>query len=170
MVQELLTSCPLPLVLSVSATTRPPREGEADGVNYHFLSHEEFVQRRENDEFLECKEVFRQGQWYGTLRSEVSTGLESGKWVLLEIDVEGALSVLEQTPDAITFFVHPGSLEELEKRLRHRGTDTEEAIHRRLETARHEMSLRHHYQHEVINDDLPSAVEEICRLLQRSGD
>ena len=88
-VRELLATCPLPLELSVSATTRLPRAGERDGVDYHFLSREEFALRRERGEFLECKEVFGRGDWYGTLAAPVTAGLRAGKWVLLEIDVEG---------------------------------------------------------------------------------
>jgi guanylate kinase len=93
-VRKLLTDCPLPMVLSVSATTRRPRPGERDGIEYHFLSAEEFQRRRDAHEFLECKEVFGLGHWYGTLQSEVSAGLNAGKWVILEIDVQGAMSVL----------------------------------------------------------------------------
>ena len=91
-----------------------PRRGNRTGRDYHFLSHDEFQRRRENGEFLECKEVFGRGDWYGTLRSEVTTGHAEGKWVLLEIDVAGALTVLQQIPDAITIFIHPGSMAELE--------------------------------------------------------
>lgn len=154
--------------LSVSATTRAPRDGETDGVDYHFLTHTEFKRRREAGEFLECKEVFGRGDWYGTLRSEVASGLSQGKWVVLEIDVEGAFSVLEQMPEALTIFLHPGSLEELERRLRNRGTDTEEAIQRRLEVARAEMSKGARYRHEVINDTPDAAVERIRQIVQAS--
>ena len=108
-VRELLRTCGLPLMLSVSATTRPPRPGEVDGVDYHFITLDEFAQRRAADEFLECKEVFGRGHWYGTLRSAVDAGLEAGKWVILEIDVQGALNVLEQRPSTISVFVHPGA-------------------------------------------------------------
>ncbi len=155
------------MTLSVSATTRPPRPGEENGREYWFLTPEEFARRRENGEFLECKEVFGSGYWYGTLGQVVSTGLSSGKWVLLEIDVQGALSVLEHRPDAITIFIHPGSMEELERRLRNRGTETQEAIAKRLRVAGEEMSLRHHYRHEVINHEIHQAVERLCTLLQQ---
>ena len=166
-VQDLLQKCPLPLVVSVSATTRAARPGEIDGQHYHFLTHEEFQQRRENDEFLEYKEVFSRGDWYGTLRSEVSSGLTSGKWVVLEIDVEGAFSVLEQGTDAVTVFIHPGSMEELEKRLRARGTETEDSLQRRLKVAKKEMATMDRYRHEVVNDDKDRAVEELSQLLQQ---
>ena len=163
-VRELLQQCPLPLTLSVSATTRPPRPTEQDGVDYHFLSAEQFRQRRKADDFLEWKEVFGRGHLYGTLRSQTDAGLASGKWVLLEIDVEGALTVLQQHGDAITIFLHPGSMEELERRLRQRGTETEDSVQRRLDVARREMACRDRYKYEVINDTVDRAVQEICEI------
>jgi guanylate kinase len=168
-VRQLLADCPLPLVLSVSATTRKPRPNEADGVNYIFLSHEEFQRRREAGEFLECKEVFGRGDWYGTLQSQVTSGLSAGKWVLLEIDVEGALVVQAKHPDVLTIFLHSGSLEELERRLRQRNTETEDSIRRRLEVARHELSFIHRYRYQVVNRDVPQAVREICEILARES-
>lgn len=164
-VRRLLAECPLPLALSVSATTRRARPGEVDGVNYFFLSHEEFDRRRQAGDFLECKEVFGRGDWYGTLQSQVSAGLAAGKWVLLEIDVEGTLAVLEKHPDVLTIFLHSGSLEELERRLRQRNTETEESIRRRLDVARRELSLANRYHYQVINRDVPQAVREICAIL-----
>jgi len=166
-VRELLRpgSCPLPLVLSVSATTRKPRQGEFDGVNYFFLSHEEFARRRAAGEFLECKEVFGRGDWYGTLQSQVASGLAAGKWVILEIDVEGALAVLEKHPDVLTIFLHSGSIEELERRLHQRNTETEESLRRRLEVARRELAFKDRYRYEVINRNVPEAVREICQIL-----
>lgn len=169
-VQQLLSDCPVPLKMSVSATTRARRPGEVDGVHYHFLTPEQFERRREDGEFLECKEVFQRGDWYGTLRSEVAAGRAEGKWVLLEIDVAGALSVLEQVPDAVTIFLHPGSMEELQQRLAARGTESQESLARRIEVARQEMKFISRYQHEVINDSVPRAVAEICEILKRSGE
>src|SRR6185436_15489947 len=99
-VRRLLHECRMPLQLSVSATTRPRRPQEADGIDYHFLSQEEFASRRDAGEFLECKEVFGRGDWYGTLKSEVVSGFAAGNWVILEIDVDGAASVLEAHPEA----------------------------------------------------------------------
>jgi guanylate kinase len=165
-VRQLLACCPLPLQYSVSATTRPPRPGERDGIDYHFLSPEEFARRRAAAEFLECKEVFGRGDWYGTLRSETSSGLAAGKWVVLEIDVEGALSVMEQCPEAISIFIHAGSAAELEHRLRGRATEGEESIRWRLAVAQREMTYLGHYRHEVINDDKDRATREICDLLK----
>ena len=164
-VQRLLLESELPLVLSVSATTRPPRDGEENGRDYVFLSDEEFQSKRKSGEFLECKEVFGRGYWYGTLRNVVSTGLNEGKWVLLEIDVQGALAVLQGYPQAVTIFVHPGSMAELEKRLRNRGTESPESIQRRLDVAAEELALRHHYTHEIINDEIDNTVQQLCKLL-----
>ncbi len=166
-VQRLLSQSELPLVLSISATTRPPRAGEENGKNYIFLSNDEFQKRRLSGEFLESKEVFGRGYWYGTLRNVVSTGLSEGKWVILEIDVQGALAVLQDNPQAITIFVHPGSMAELEKRLRNRGTESQESIQRRLDVAAEELALRHHYTHEVINVEINSTVQQLCTLLMQ---
>ncbi len=165
-VSRLLAECTLPLKLSVSATTREARPGEVDGKSYFFISDEEFHQRRERGDFLEYKEVFGHGHWYGTLKDEVSAGLNDGKWVILEIDVQGAMAVLDHNElDPITLFIHPGSVEELERRLRSRGTESEQAITRRLETAAQEMQYIHRYQYEIINGTVPSAVAEICQIL-----
>jgi guanylate kinase len=156
-----------PLVASVSATTRPPRAGEQDGVAYHFLTPEEFQRRREAGEFIECFEVFGHKYWYGTLWSEVTPRLAAGKWVVLEIDVQGAAAVLEKFPAANTFFVRLDSLEELERRLRGRGSETPESLARRLETARRELELADRYQFQIINDDLDRAAAEFCRHLDQ---
>lgn len=163
--KRVLAECPQPLELSISATTRRARPGETDGVDYHFLSHDDFARRRENDEFLEWKEVFKRGDYYGTLQSTVTAGLKAGKWVVLEIDVEGAMMVLESHPDAITIFLHPGSDEELERRLRYRATETEDSIQRRLEVARREMNCKDKYEYEVVNDTVDQAVRDICQIL-----
>jgi guanylate kinase len=151
---------------SVSATTRPPRPGERDGVDYRFLTPQEFERRRAAGEFLECFEVFGRGYWYGTLRSEVSPSLEAGKSVVLEIDVQGTMAVLASHPDAITIFVRPGDAAELERRLRGRATDSEEAIARRLEVARRELERADEYQYQVVNDDVDRAVQEIYEILR----
>ena len=169
LLKRLFASPPVPLVSSVSATTRPPRPGEVDGVDYHFLTQEEFDRRRRRGDFLECFQVFDRGYWYGTLSSEVTPSLEAGKWVILEIDVQGARAVVERYPDAITIFIHPGSLEELEKRLRGRGTEREDALRRRLAWARHELAQAGEYCYQVINDNVDRAVRQICDILTQSG-
>ncbi|MEZ6137505.1 MAG: guanylate kinase [Pirellulaceae bacterium] len=166
--RRLIETCPLPLELSVSVTTREKRVGEVDGRDYYFVSHEKFQQMREDGEFLECKEVFGRGDWYGTPASRVEAALNDGKWLILEIDVQGAMSVLEKRPDALTFFVHPGSLEELEIRLRRRGTDDEAAVMRRLEVAADELKALGKYRYEIINRDVELTVVEICQLLQQN--
>jgi guanylate kinase len=166
-VGRLREECDLPLTLSVSATTRQSRRGEVDGKDYFFMSSEEFRRREQAGEFLECKEVFGLGCWYGTLRDQVATGLLAGKWVILEIDVQGALTILEQEKfDPITLFIHPGGMQELEDRLRSRKTESEEAICARLETACNEMRFMHRYQYEVINGSVDTAVAEICQILK----
>ena len=165
-VRGLIESCELPLVLSVSATTRPARPGEVDGKHYHFISHDEFSRRREAGDFLECKEVFSRGDWYGTLREQVASGLNKGQWVILEIDVQGAMSVIEQDQfNPITLFINPGGMDELERRLRSRGTESEDVIQTRLETAAAEMRYEHRYQYQIINGSVESAVAEICQIL-----
>jgi guanylate kinase len=164
-VRELLANCPLPLVMSVSATTRKPRKGEIEGEDYYFLTREQFAARRESGDFLECKEYA--GNWYGTLQSQVTAGLAEGKWVILEIDVEGTLAVLERHPEALTIFVHSGSIDELERRLRARNTETEDALARRLATARRELAQMSRYRYEVINHDVAQAVRDVCEILKQ---
>jgi guanylate kinase len=169
LVSRLFERCDRPLVPAVSATTRKPRPGEVNGRDYYFIDSQAFERRRLAGEFLECCEVFGSGHWYGTLRSEVTPSLAAGKWVVLEIDVQGTLAVLEHYPDAITIFVRPRSLEELERRLRDRGTESEAAIQRRLEVARHEWRFAERYRHQVINDDVERSVQELCDILTTYG-
>lgn len=162
---QLFKKCTLPLIPSVSATTRPQRPGETEGASYHYQTDEQFQKHRKNDEFLECVEVFGYGHWYGTLREPVTTGLQAGNWIVLEIDVEGAAKVLKFYPDAITIFIHPGSLAELERRLRGRGTETESVLQRRLDVAKRELDASGTYQHIVINESVEQTVDDICQLL-----
>jgi guanylate kinase len=169
-VTQLLQQCDQPIQLSVSATTRPPRPGEIDGESYHFLSHEQFAQYRRENAFLECAEVFGRGDWYGTLRRPVEEALASGRHVVLEIDVEGAKSVMQDFPQALTIFIHPGSTTELERRLRSRGTESEEAISRRLAVAREELQAARLYQYVLVNHHVSETVTDICRLIEQSGD
>jgi guanylate kinase len=157
------------IYLSVSATTRPPRPDERDGVDYYFLSDAEFQRRREGGDFLECVEVFGRGHWYGTLWSEVRSSLARGKWVILEIDVDGAREVLEQYPEAVMIFIRPASLEELERRLRSRGTEDEQAVQRRMAVARHELHQSDQYEYQVVNVTVPQAVDEVCEILRSRG-
>ena len=157
------------LRLSVSATTRPPRPGEVEGVDYYFLSDDEFERRRLAGEFLECCEVFGRGHWYGTLLAEVTPSRDGQKWVVLDIDVDGAEKVRRQVPQAVTIFLRPGSDQELERRLRSRGTESEEAVTRRLEVARRELARAEQYQYQVVNDVVDRAVDEISGILREQG-
>lgn len=161
-VRELLSKSPVKLTLSVSATTRPSRIGEVNGRDYYFLSCEEFQKRRERGEFLEYAEVHSSGNWYGTLKSELDRAKADGAWPLLEIDVQGAKTVLEQFPNAISIFL---TTSDFEKRLRERATETEEVIQKRLATAKCELEHAKMYAHEVLNDKLDSAVEQIISIL-----
>ncbi len=164
--REVFQRCRRPLSFSISATTRPPRPGEVDGREYHFLTPQEFQRRRAAGEFLECFEVFGRGHWYGTLWSEVTPSLEAGKWVVLEVDVDGAMAVVSRFPEALTIFVRPRSIEVLQERLEARGTEQAAEIERRLEVARHEMKLADRYQYQVLNDNVEEAVERICQILE----
>ncbi len=161
-VRELLRQSPIKLTLSVSATTRPPRQGEVHGRDYYFLSPEEFKQRRERNEFLEFAEVHSTGNWYGTLRSELDRAKSEGAWALLEIDVQGARSVLEQYPNAISIFL---TTSDFEQRLRGRGTESEAVIQQRLATAKSELQSATMYGHQVLNDDLQTAVQHVIQIL-----
>lgn len=168
-IRGLLEASDLPLERSVSATTRQPRNGEVDGQDYFFLALEEFTRRREAGEFLECCEVFGRGHWYGTLRQPVAASLRAGKWVILEIDVQGAMNVVELHPEALTIFVGPENLDELERRLRSRRTENEEKIQRRLARAEYEMPFARKYQHFVVNDTVEQTVNDLCDILSKAS-
>jgi len=169
-VKSLLERTNEPIVLSISATTREARPGEEDGKHYHFLSSDEFQRRREAGDFIEAFEVFGRGYWYGTLRQEVTSSLNEGKWVLLEIDVQGARQVLRQYPDATTIFLTLGSMEELQRRLRGRATETEESIERRLAAASREMKAAENYSHRVENTSVDQAVSDILDIIKTAGE
>lgn len=166
--RRILTRLPQ-LIASISATTRPPRAGERDGIDYHFLSQPEFDRRRDGGDFLECCRVYGRQHWYGTLTSEVAPRLAAGDWVVLEIDVEGTLSILERYPEAVTIFVEPSEPDDLEQRLVARGTETPEAMARRLEVAHRELKEAHRYRHRVINDQVDAAVGQIEQILRAAG-
>lgn len=154
------------LIKAISATTRTPRNQEQHGEDYYFLSKEEFQRRREAAEFVECFEVHGSGNWYGTLKSEVQRAHDAGGWAMLEIDVQGAMHVVAQYPEAVTIFIRTASEEEFERRLRARGTESEEIIQRRLQTARRELEMAGRYRYQVINDDLDRATAEIVQILK----
>lgn len=151
------------LGLTVSATTRAPREGEVDGVSYHFLTRDEFMRRVDAGEFVEWAEVH--GNCYGTLVSEVESKLASGSSLILEIDVQGALQVKKRFPDAILVFIKPPSLEVLRERLVGRGSETPESLELRMADAEQELALADRYDDVVVNDDLDRATAELARVL-----
>jgi guanylate kinase len=153
------------LELSVSATTRPPRDGERPGVDYHFLDEEDFSKRLENGEFMEHASY--SGHRYGTLLSEVEPRLDRGVGVVLEIEVQGARQVRERLPGAVLVFVAPPAPEVLRERLEGRGTDTMEQIDRRLEVARLELDAQSEFAHVVVNDEIDRAADELAQLVQR---
>ena len=152
------------LVYSISCTTRSPRQGETDGVQYRFLTREKFQEYINQDLFLEYAHVFNR-DFYGTLKQDVINQLEAGNDVLLEIDVQGALQVKEKMPEAILIFVAPPSVQELEKRLINRNTEKPEVVKRRLETAIKELALKEKYDYVIVNDDLNSACEELRKII-----
>ena len=154
------------LAFSVSATTRGPREGEKDGVDYFFLTREDFLARRGRGEFLESFEVYPGGALYGTLAEPVMRQLKAGKWVVLEIDVKGARQVRRSFPDAVSIFVQPPSFEVLEERLRGRGTESEESLAKRLAQAKSELASADEYKYRVVNDRLDDAVADLTAILK----
>ena len=147
------------LELAVSATTRRPREGEVNGRDYHFLSDDEFEKRVQNGEFVE--HATYAGNRYGTLRSELE---RPARGIVLEIDLQGARQVREALPGAAQIFIEPPSLEDLKKRLRARGSDSEEQIERRLAVAPEELAARDEFGYRVINDNLERALRELVEL------
>lgn len=151
------------LIRVVAATTRLPREGEVDGADYHFLSEEAFKSKAEAGGFLEHKQYG--SSWYGTPLDQVEELTAQGKVAVLKIEVQGAAEVRSMMPDVLSIFLLPPSFEELEHRIRNRGTETEEQIQKRLARAKLELAEADAYTHRVINDDLKRCVEELERIL-----
>jgi guanylate kinase len=147
------------LALSVSATTRPPRPGEQDGVAYHFMTEAEFQRRLENGEFVEHASFA--GHRYGTLRAELERRTRGGAPVVLEIELQGARQIREAMPDAVLIFIAPSSLEQLRERLLERGADDPAGVERRLAIAQTELAARAEFPFVVVNDDLERAVSEL---------
>ena len=150
------------VAFSVSATTRGPREGEVDGREYFFISRQEFEKRVANNEFLEHAEYA--GNCYGTPRDYVLSLLQRGVSVILEIDVQGAMQVKRRMPESVSVFILPPSFEELEHRLRGRGTETPEKIEKRLAAAKAEMARAPEYDYQIVNDDLDAAYARLREI------
>lgn len=166
-IQALMGYPELKLGFSVSATSRAPRGTEKHGVEYYFISHEEFKRKADNGDFVEWEEVYP-GTCYGTLKSEVQRVTEAGLNLIMDIDVKGGLNVKKCFGDqAVTIFILPPSKEELERRLRGRGTDAEEVIRKRLDKADYELSFAPQFDVRVINDDLEKAVAEVKAIIMR---
>jgi guanylate kinase len=153
------------LELSVSATTRAPRAGECDGVDYHFLTREEFDRRVAQGAFVEHADYA--GRSYGTLRSELEDRVRAGAPVVLEIEVQGARQVREALPEAVQVFIAPPSLQALRTRLTARGTDDSAEVERRLQVAEDELAAQPEFGHVVINDRLEDALEQLTAIVSR---
>lgn len=153
------------LKFSVSHTTRAPRQGEVDGKDYHFVSEEDFLRLRDNDGFLESAHVHQ--NYYGTSRSAVADLLEQGVDVVLDIDVQGATILMESGELAATYiFIAPPDMKELERRLRSRGSDSDEAIQVRLDNAIAELSAADKYEYLIVNNDLQDAATLLCSIIR----
>lgn len=150
-------------VQTVSATTRAPREGEKDGVDYYFISTEEFLRKVDAGEFVE--HVCYGGNYYGTLKSEIRRLIALEKTVILVIEVNGALNIKAAFPEAVSVFLLPPSMEELERRIRVRGQNTPEETARRMEIAREEMTYQDKYDHRVVNDDLDECINNVYNII-----
>lgn len=152
------------LVYSISMTTRPPRTGEVDGVDYHFVSKEDFLEGIEQDRFLEWAEFV--GQYYGTPKDKIEEQLEKGKEVVLEIEVEGALKVRKQMKDAVFIFLVPPGKKALYDRLKNRGTEPTEIVQERMKKAEAEFMLAHKYDYIVVNDEVNNAADRIMAIIR----
>ena len=153
------------LSYSVSHTTRPPREGEADGKDYYFVSIADFEAKIADNSLLEWAKVH--DNYYGTSRELVEQALEQGRSILLDIDVQGASQIMSSDLDPVTIFILPPSSEELERRLSGRGTDSRQVIQKRLDNAKQEMEKKDKYRYQLVNDDLKEAVESLYRIFEK---
>ena len=151
------------VAISVSATTRSPRNGEVDGINYYFMSKEQFKEKIEANDFLEYAEVY--DNFYGTPKSNVEQLLESGKDVILEIDIQGALKVKENTEEGVLIFILPPSMEELKARIIKRGSETPESLMKRFKSAYKEINFISRYNYAVVNDEVETAVDKLEAII-----
>jgi guanylate kinase len=154
------------LALSISATTRPLRPGERNGIDYQFVSVPQFLGMRDRGEFLESAEVY--GNYYGTPRAPVEGALQSGRDVLLELDIQGASSVKRAKPEAVLVFIEPPSFDDLKERIRGRGTEDPETLFKRLEAAYDEVRRKGTYDHIIINDSVERAADELAHIIDSS--
>jgi guanylate kinase len=152
---------------SVSCTTRPPRDGEVQGKDYHFLSHEDFSRGRKAGDFAESAEVH--GHLYGTLRAEVERVLSSGRHVIMDIDVQGAKQFFAAFPDSVLVFILPPSADVLVERLRMRGTEDAKSLIRRFESAKDELKAVDLYHYVIVNDEIDSAVAAVSDIINAEG-
>lgn len=160
-INEIIKNRNLRLEFSISATTREPRRGETDGVNYYFMSPDEFKQAIANDELVEYEEVY-EGRFYGTLKREIERIQSNGDNVILDIDVKGGVNVKKKYGDnALSIFIQPPSIDTLRHRLLSRGTDSIEAINQRVNKAEYELSFAPQYDKVVVNDVLRDAIDEV---------
>ena len=153
------------LAFSVSAATRPPRGIEKNGVDYHFMSADEFKQRIQLNDFIEWEMVY-EGKYYGTLKSELEKIWHENKIPVLDIDVKGAIHVQQQFPESsLSLFIEPPSVDELKKRLQSRGTETEESLAARVNKASYELSFKDHFNKIIVNDDLEKACDKATAII-----
>lgn len=158
--RHLMNTFPDKLIFSISATTRPSRSTEKNGVEYYFITEEEFKKKIEQQEFIEWEMVY-EGKYYGTLKSELNRIWNEGRYPVLDIDVKGAIQVQQQFPgEVLSIFIQPPSIEELKRRLESRGTDSAETINTRINKAAYEISFSHHFTHSILNDELQKACAE----------
>lgn len=151
------------MLYSVSHTTRPPRPGETPGIDYHFISREEFLQLMDSGNWAEWAEVH--GNFYGTSAAFLNEGLAAGKNILLDIDVQGMQKIIRRYPSSITVFIRPPSLDTLRQRLESRGADSPDVIETRMINAKNEMAEAHRYRHIIVNDDLETATRQLIQLI-----
>lgn len=155
----------LRLYFSISCTSRAPRGEEKDGVEYFFLTPDAFKEKIANEEFLEYEEVY-ENRFYGTLKAQVERQREAGQNVVFDVDVKGGINIKNHYGDeALSLFIQPPSVEELRRRLEHRGTDTPEAIEQRLAKAEYELTFAPQFDHVIVNDDLEKAKQETLRVV-----
>jgi len=164
--RHLLATFPNKLVFSVSAATRKARGNEKTGVDYYFITEEDFTNKIQHGEFVEWEMVY-EGKYYGTLKSELSRIWSENKFPVLDIDVKGAIHVQQQFPETtLSIFIEPPGVDELKRRLQSRGTESEESLHARVNKASYELSFKHSFDHIIVNDDLEKAKKRAVEIVK----